>query len=55
VVIATWQDMPVVADSMLLVEQLAANAWPAAIVQIIDGWPLREPAGSRQKRLRCAA
>jgi ribosomal protein S18 acetylase RimI-like enzyme len=46
----TWQDVPVVADSALLIEQLAANAWPAAIVQIVDGWLLRHtPAVARRR------
>jgi RimJ/RimL family protein N-acetyltransferase len=26
---------------VLLLEELAANAWPAAIVQVVDGWRLR--------------
>src|SRR6266487_1581951 len=46
----TWQDVPVVADSALLIEQLAANAWPAAVVQIVDGWLLRHtPAVARRR------
>ena len=32
------QDGPVVADSVLLIEQLAVNAWPAATVQHAAGW-----------------
>src|SRR5689334_11385581 len=24
-----------------LIEELAANAWPAAVVQVVDGWRLR--------------
>jgi hypothetical protein len=32
-----WQDGPVVADAVLLIEQLAVNAWPAATVQLVDG------------------
>jgi GNAT superfamily N-acetyltransferase len=40
----------VVADSVLLIEQLAANAWPAAIVQIVNGWLLRHtPAVARRR------
>jgi len=40
----------VVADSILLIEQLAANAWPAATVQIVDGWLLRyTPAVGRRR------
>jgi ribosomal protein S18 acetylase RimI-like enzyme len=47
---ATWHDVTVVADSVLLIEQLAANAWPAAIVQIVDGWLLRHtPAVARRR------
>jgi N-acetylglutamate synthase len=42
--------MPVVADSALLIEQLAASAWPAAIVQLVDGWLLRHtPAVARRR------
>ncbi|MCG8351320.1 MAG: GNAT family N-acetyltransferase [Chloroflexales bacterium] len=29
------------AQLVLLLEELAGNAWPAAIVQVIDGWRLR--------------
>jgi N-acetylglutamate synthase len=40
----------VVADSALLIEQLAANAWPAATVQLVDGWLLRHtPAVARRR------
>jgi ribosomal protein S18 acetylase RimI-like enzyme len=35
---------------VLLVEQLAANAWPAATVQLVDGWLLRHtPAVARRR------
>jgi ribosomal protein S18 acetylase RimI-like enzyme len=51
---ARWQDMPVVADSVLLIEQLAANAWPAAIVQIVDGWLLRHTPGVARRRSNSA-
>src|SRR5262245_56496971 len=46
--------MPVVADSVLLMEQLAANAWPAAIVQIVDGWLLRHTPGVARRRSNSA-
>jgi N-acetylglutamate synthase len=40
----------VVADSSQLIEQLAANAWPAATVQLVDGWLLRHtPAVARRR------
>jgi ribosomal protein S18 acetylase RimI-like enzyme len=40
----------VVADSVLLIEQLAVNAWPAATVQMVDGWLLRHtPAVARRR------
>jgi ribosomal protein S18 acetylase RimI-like enzyme len=43
-----------VADSVLLIEQLAANAWPAAIVQIVDGWLLRRTPGVARRRSNSA-
>jgi ribosomal protein S18 acetylase RimI-like enzyme len=46
--------MPVVADSVLLIEQLAANAWPAAIVRIVDGWLLRRTPGVARRRSNSA-
>jgi N-acetylglutamate synthase len=46
--------MPVVADSALLIEQLAANAWPAAIVQIVDGWLLRHTPTVARRRSNSA-
>jgi N-acetylglutamate synthase len=40
----------VVADSALLIEQLAANAWPAATIRLVDGWLLRHtPAVARRR------
>jgi N-acetylglutamate synthase len=51
---ARWQDVPVVADSVLLIEQLAANAWPAATVQIVDGWLLRHTPGVARRRSNSA-
>jgi N-acetylglutamate synthase len=40
----------VVAESVLLLEQLAVNAWPAATVQLVDGWLLRHtPAVARRR------
>jgi hypothetical protein len=40
----------VVAASALLIEQLAVNAWPAATVQLVDGWLLRHtPAVARRR------
>jgi N-acetylglutamate synthase len=44
----------VVAESVLLIEQLAANAWPAAIVQIVDGWLLRHTPGVDRRRSNSA-
>lgn len=39
-----------VAASALLIEQLAVNAWPAATVQLVDGWLLRHtPAVARRR------
>jgi GNAT superfamily N-acetyltransferase len=32
-----------------LIEELAANAWPAAVVQVVDGWRLRYNAGVTQR------
>ena len=38
------------ADSAALIERLAANAWPAATVQHVDGWLLRHtPAVARRR------
>src|SRR5689334_11652236 len=31
------------------IEELAANAWPAAIVQVVDGWHLRFNWGVTQR------
>lgn len=39
-----------VADSVLLIEQLAVNAWPAATVQLVDGWLLRHTPGAAHRR-----
>jgi GNAT superfamily N-acetyltransferase len=39
-----------VADSALLIEQLAVNAWPAATVQLVDGWLLRHTPGVGRRR-----
>jgi hypothetical protein len=33
----------VVVDPVAQVEQPAVNAWPAAIVQMVDGWLPRTP------------
>jgi hypothetical protein len=43
-----------VADSALLIEQLAANAWPAATVQLVDGWLLRYTPGVARRRSNSA-
>jgi N-acetylglutamate synthase len=48
------QDESVVPDSALLVEQLAANAWPAATVQRVDGWLLRHTPGVARRRSNSA-
>ena len=52
--LTTWQDVPMVADSALLIEQLAANAWPAATVQLVDGWLLRYTPGVARRRSNSA-
>jgi hypothetical protein len=40
----------VVAESVPLIEQLAVNVWPAATVQLVDGWLLRHtPAVARRR------
>jgi GNAT superfamily N-acetyltransferase len=44
----------VVADSALLIEQLAVNAWPAATVQAVDGWLLRHTPGVGRRRSNSA-
>jgi N-acetylglutamate synthase len=49
-----WQDGSVGADAVLLIEQLAANAWPAATVQLIDGWLLRHTPGVARRRSNSA-
>jgi ribosomal protein S18 acetylase RimI-like enzyme len=49
-----WQDWSVVADAALLIEQLAANAWPAATVQLVDGWLLRHTSGVARRRSNSA-
>jgi N-acetylglutamate synthase len=49
-----WQDRSVVADEVLLIEQLAANAWPAATVQLVDGWLLRHTPGVARRRSNSA-
>ena len=38
------------ADVARAVEELAANAWPASIVQIVDGWRLRATPGIDARR-----
>ena len=43
-----------VADSALLIEQLAANAWPAATVRLVDGWLLRYTPGVARRRSNSA-
>jgi GNAT superfamily N-acetyltransferase len=44
----------VVADPVLLIERLAANAWPAATVQVADGWLLRHTPGVARRRSNSA-
>jgi N-acetylglutamate synthase len=44
----------VVASSVLLIEQLAVNAWPAATVQLVDGWLLRHTPGVAHRRSNSA-
>jgi N-acetylglutamate synthase len=44
----------VVADSVLLIEQLAVSAWPAATVQLVDGWLLRHTPGVARRRSNSA-
>jgi hypothetical protein len=44
----------VVAESVLLIEQLAVNAWPAATVQVADGWLLRHTAAVARRRSNSA-
>lgn len=36
------------------IEQVAANAWPAAIVQVVDGWLLRATPGVTRRRSNSA-
>jgi ribosomal protein S18 acetylase RimI-like enzyme len=44
----------VVEASALLIEQLAVNAWPAATVQLVDGWLLRSTPGVARRRSNSA-
>jgi hypothetical protein len=44
----------VVQASALLIEQLAVNAWPAAIVQLVDGWLLRSTPRVTRRRSNSA-
>jgi hypothetical protein len=49
-----WQDQRVLEESALLIEQLAVNAWPAATVQLVDGWLLRSTPGVARRRSNSA-
>jgi GNAT superfamily N-acetyltransferase len=40
----------VVTDSVLLIERLAVNAWPAGTTQLADGWLLRHTPALRLYR-----
>jgi N-acetylglutamate synthase len=42
------------ADAAVLVDQLAADAWPAATVQLVDGWLLRHTPGVARRRSNSA-
>jgi GNAT superfamily N-acetyltransferase len=44
----------VVADPVLLIEQLAVNAWPAATVRVADGWLLRHTPTVARRRSNSA-
>jgi GNAT superfamily N-acetyltransferase len=37
-------------DDVRLIEELAANAWPAPVAQLVDGWLLRFTPGARIRR-----
>ncbi len=37
-------------DDVRLIEELAANAWPADVIQVVDGWRLRCTPGVRARR-----
>lgn len=43
-----------ITDAALLIEQLAVNAWPAATVQLVDGWLLRHTPSVARRRSNSA-
>jgi hypothetical protein len=38
-------------DDIYLLEELAANAWPAEVVQFVDGWRFRYTLGVSSRRV----